>query len=263
MKYLIIGQGRIGQEVAIMLAKSGHVITALARSAKVYPDDVMVDFWQKNALDLTKDEINDFDGIAIIITPDGGADRVKAYQDSYLAVCQHMANLDVDCQKVLFVSSTSVYGENEGQIVDEHTTARPTAPTAKMLLDAENALIRTYGRRAIIVRPSGIYGSSTRMTERAKRSHADGVPSHHYTNRIHEQDLTAVIARILMADDFKHVYLVSDFESVTLADVVSFICQNQGFLPPKIIPSTPTGKRVMPNIDKIWLRFHSYQDGYV
>lgn len=263
MKFLVIGQGNIGRAVTICLAKMGHNMTAVARSIKQYPDDVAVTFWQKNALDLTKSELDDFDGVAIIITPDKNSDRVQAYKDSYLAVCQHMAYLKVDCQKVLFVSSTSVYGENDGQLINENTPARPNNPTALVLLNAENLISTTYGGRAIIVRSSGIYGGSIRMIERAKTAHVDGVPSHHYTNRIHQDDLVAVIVRILLLDEPKNMYLVSDFDGVTLADVMKFICQTRGYLAPKLIPSAPTGKRVVPNIDKSWLAFDSYRCGYM
>lgn len=262
MRFLIIGQGNIGQAVAIQLARAGHDITAVARSAKCYPDDVAVTFWQKNALDLTKNELDDFDGVAIIITPDKNSDRVQAYKDSYLAVCQHMADLKVDCQKVLFVSSTSVYGENDGQLIDENTPARPNNPTALVLLNAENLISTTYGRRAIIVRPSGIYGGSNRMIELAKKAHQDGVPSHHHTNRIHQTDLVAIIAKILVMATPKPLYLVSDFDGATLAQVLGFICQVRGYPMPALMPSAPTGKRIMPNIDKSWLTFENYRSGY-
>lgn len=261
MKHLIIGQGSIGKDVAIGLYHQGHMVTGMARTPKAYPDGVAVMFWQKDALSLTTKDVAEFDTIAIIITPSDDDDRVKAYQDSYLAVCQHIAGLGVG-GRVLFVSSTSVYGQNAGEWVDEHTIAMPSVLTAKVLLDAENTLIDAYGERTIIVRPSGIYGKSDRMITLAKSAHEAGVPSHHYTNRIHHVDLAALMVNILTNPAPKPIYLISDGVSVTSAQLMSHICQTHGFKPPAITPSAPTGKRIIPNIDLTSLTFKSYKEGY-
>lgn len=261
MKYLIIGQGSIGKDVAITLGKQAHTVVGMARTPKVYPDGVAVTFWQKDALDLTAKEVAGFHVIAIIITPNDNSDRVKAYEDSYLKVCQHVAGLGFG-GRVVFVSSTSIYGQNAGEWVDEHTTLMPSAPTAKVLLQAENALKNAYGERAIIVRPSGIYGKSDRMITLAKSAHEAGVPSHHYTNRIHHVDLVALMVNILTNPTPKPIYLISDGVSVTSAQLMSHICQTHGFKPPAITPSAPTGKRIIPNIDLTSLIFKSYKEGY-
>lgn len=261
MKHLIIGQGSIGKDVAIGLSQQGQTVVGMARTPKAYPEGVAVTFWQKDALALSTKDVADFEVIAIIITPNDDNDRVKAYEDSYLKVCQHVASLGFG-GRVLFVSSTSVYGQNAGEWVDEYTTPVPSAPTAKVLLEAENALIHAYGERAIIVRPSGIYGKSDRMITLAKSAHEAGVPSHHYTNRIHHDDLVSIIVRVMQEDDPKPVYLASDAEQATLAQVMAYICEGHGFQEPMILPSAPTGKRIRGNIDESWLKFKSYQDGY-
>lgn len=261
MKCLIIGQGSIGKEVATALSRAGHDVVGLARTPKAYPKEVALKFWQKDALTLSKDELSEFDVIAIIITPDDNPDRPKAYQDSYLAVAQHIARLNAS-GRVLFVSSTSVYGQNNGEWVDEHTTPNPASPTAQILLDAENVLIGAYGKRAIMVRPSGIYGKSERLIRLAKTAHQTGVPSHHYTNRIHHDDLVRIIWGIITMDNPKSLYIASDGEPATSAQVLSYICQMYEYPAPKILPSAPTGKRIKHNVNKDWIGINSYRQGY-
>lgn len=261
MKYLIIGQGSIGKDVAVSLSQHAQQVVGMARTPKLYPTGTKVAFWQKDALDLSAKDVAEFDTIAIIITPSDDNDRVQAYKDSYLKVCQHVAGLGFG-GRVLFVSSTSVYGQNAGEWVDEHTVPVPSALSAKVLLEAENALIHAYGKRAIIVRPSGIYGKSDRMITLAKSAHEAGVPSHHYTNRIHHVDLVALMVNILTNPTPKPIYLISDGVSVTSAQLMSHICQTHGFKPPAITPSAPTGKRIIPNIDLTSLTFKSYKEGY-
>lgn len=262
--YLIIGQGAIGLPVALMLNKQGHQVTTVARSAKTYPQST-INFWQKDALTLTADELHPFSHIAIIITPNSQGERTKAYQDSYLSVCQHLASLAKNIQaiQVLFVSSTSVYGENQGQIIDETTLAAPVVSTAKVLYQAEQVLQQAFQEKCVIVRPSGIYGKErTYMIRLAKTAYLDGVSDNHFTNRIMDSDLVELLCQILQTPSPKPMYLATDFEPVSSADVLKFICQLLNYPPPKLIPSLPTGKKILSNLSKGSLQFESYQSGY-
>lgn len=213
---------------------------------------------------LTQDELSLFSHIAIIITPNREmADRVQAYRESYLAVCEHMSGFDLpNLRRALFISSTSVYGGNSGESVNIDTMACPATDTAKVLLQSEQVLQKAFGKRCVMVRPSGIYhGGSTQMKRMAQTAHMDGVPSAHYTHRIHRDDLIQVICQVLTLPITKPVYLVSDCEPVTSLEVMRFLCQKYDYLPPKIIHATPTGKRIRGNVDD-WLVFKNYQMGY-
>lgn len=266
-RFLIIGQGSIGKPLAQRLTAYGQV-TAVATSAKTY--HAPVTFLQKSAQALTADDIKGVTHIAIIITPkkSGKVAISQAYADSYLAVCQSVANLyqalPLDqLEQVLFVSSTAVYGENAGEWIDEHTPVVPTSPTAKVLRQAETLLQTTFGDKAVIVRPSGIYHlGSTRLIEQAKSAHHTAVPSHHYTNRIMDSDLITILENILMTSSPKPVYLVTDNLPATSMDVLSFIAETLGHPPPISIDGAITGKRIRHNLPDGWLSVPDYRTGY-
>lgn len=263
---LIIGQGTIGKPVAEHLAKQGHHITTVARSPKSY-DDASISFWQKDATTLTASELADFEQIVIIVAPSHSvharSDRTQAYETTYLKTCQHIASLDLpNVQRVLFVSSTSVYGENGGESIDITTPAKPSTDTAHVLLRAEQALQETFAERCIIVRPSGIYGEhSERMIRLAHNAHTDGVPSEHYTNRIHQDDLVFILCQILTLPNPQNLYIASDDDPTTSLAVMAFICQITNHPAPKVIDSPPTGKRIRGNVSH-WLTYRDYQMGY-
>lgn len=270
MATLVIGQGAIGKAVTENLSKQGQIVTAIARSPKSY-DDSQIRFWQMNALDLTANHLLAFDRIAIIITPnttyhDTAHDRLIAYQDSFLAVAKHLASMAdtlIHLRQLVFVSSTSVYGENNGNHVDEHTPITPATPTAHILHQAELTLQNAFGDKCTIVRPSGIYSINTkRMLRLAWLAHQDGVADKAWTNRIMQSDLINILVKILCLDSFKPAYLVSDTCPATSLEVLSFIANRLSYPPPKIIPSTPTGKKIIANIPKDWLVFQNYQQGY-
>lgn len=264
--YLIIGQGDIGKAVSERLARAGHKVIGLARTTKSCNKscDKPVQFWQKDATTLTQDELASFSHIAIIITPDHGiADRIQAYRESYLAVCEYIAGLDLsNVARMVFISSTSVYGKNNGEWVNIDTIACPDAGTAKILLQSEQVLQKAFGKRCVIVRPSGIYHKkSVRMNRLAWSAHIDGVPSAHYTNRIHRDDLIQVICQVLTLRAVEPVYLASDYKPVTSLKVINFLCQKYEYLSPKVIRTMPTGKRIRGNVND-WLVFKDYQMGY-
>lgn len=216
-QYLIIGQGNIGFALTNQLAKRNEPIITVSRTTKNYQHNHVVHL-QMDARKLYQvaDCLNQITHVVIIVSPgfDVG-DRVIAYQNSYVKICQtvtKMADKLPNVRQVLFVSSTSVYGENAGEWINEHSPIRPNSPTARALYDAERIIVHGFGDKAVIVRPSGIYGKNTeRMIRLAKNAHMNGVPCAHYTNRIMDVDLVSVLARIVNCDTPKNEYLATDF----------------------------------------------------
>ncbi|OOR92784.1 hypothetical protein B0181_01220 [Moraxella caviae] len=197
------------------------------------------------------------------------SDRVKAYQDSYLAVCANLASLASEfgaLQRIIFVSSTSVYGQNAGDIIDENTPPVHAAPTAQVLLQAENALVQAFGERAIIVRASGIYGRArTRLLRLATTAHTDGADCAHWTNRIMDTDLVAVLWRILHERTPKPLYLATDFTPASSFEVMAHLCKRLNLpapIPKNADAGVQTGKKIISNLPREWLTFIDYQTGY-
>lgn len=269
--YLMIGQGSIGKPLAIRLAKS-YAVKTVARRLHDYgtlAEDIH--FLQKDAKTLTLDDVKDTTHLAIIITPSNiGRASALDYQKSYLAVCQHIVDLanqshewGQKLKQVLFVSSTSVYGQNQGEWIDETTPALPTTDTAKVLVETETLLWQTFGKRAIIVRAGGIYHkNSIRLIEQARQAHLVGIPRHHYTNRIMDSDLVNCLYQILVSDCPKSLYLATDNTPVTSFEVLEHIAKSMNY--PSVTPifAPPSGKRIIANINTNWLSYPDYQIGY-
>lgn len=271
-RYLIIGQGAIGLPVAVELARRGLDVTGLARTAKVYPKmDNAPKFIQKNANELHANDLMNFSHILIIVTPDKNADRVMAYRDSYLKICQHIANiykenpsLFVELARVYFLSSTSVYGQDNGEVVDEYTQTMPLVDTAKVLEQAEKTLQAVFLDKATMIRASGIYGvDRTRLIDMAYKQKPKTTMQ--YTNRIMDTDLVNVVANLMSDDGYdKGVYLATDLKPVLMGEVLDFIGQQLGLNDIQDTRISPvTGKRVVSNINPDWLMFKDYQQGYM
>ncbi|MBA6244722.1 MULTISPECIES: SDR family oxidoreductase [Psychrobacter] len=265
---LIIGQGDIGLPVTNKLGQDGYCVTGLARSEREYYDLVdSADFLQANALTLTAEQLQAFTHIAIIVTPDEYS--TSGYHDSYLAISQHLATLAdklTSLVRVVFISSTGIYGQDSGEWIDEDTVPiTPEREASKVILQAEQALQQGFGDKAIIIRPSGIYGRERLMRLRkAREPNKDPVPAEHWSNRIMDRDLVNIIAKVLTIETPKPVYLATDYRPVTTFELGVWLSEQVGETPPTIdnTKTSVTGKRLHSNIPLAWLDYADWQTGY-
>lgn len=267
-KFLIIGQGDIGLPVTNKLAQDNISVTGLARGARhQYALDEKATFMQADALTLNAEQLQDFTHIAIIVTPDEYS--ASGYHNSYLAISQHLAQLSnklTKLERVVFISSTGVYGQDNGEWIDENTVpVTPERDASKVILQAEQALQQGFGARAIIIRPSGIYGSDRLMRLRkAKEPQKEPIAAEHWSNRIMDRDLVNIIANVLTCETPRPVYLATDYMPVTTFELTTWLSKQVGETPPAVdqTKTAVTGKRLHSNIPLAWLDYPDWEVGY-
>lgn len=273
---LIIGQGDIGLAVTNTLAQDKLSVTGLARSARSqYALEDSAHFMQADALTLSAEQLQAFTHIAVIVTPDDYSP--EGYHKSYLAICQHLATLAdtlSQLERIVFISSTGVYGQDNGEWIDEYTTPiTPTRAASKVILQAEQALQNGFGDKAIIIRPSGIYGRARLMRLRKSREEDKApIAAAHWSNRIMDSDLVTIIVKVLTLDAhdvheakcLKAIYIASDYLPVTTFDLDSWLSAQLGGEAPVIDnqKTAVTGKRLHSNIPLAWLTYPDWQAGY-
>jgi len=265
---LIIGQGDIGLPVTNKLAEDGLSVTGLARSKREHYDlDNNAKFMQADALTLSAEQLQDFTHIAIIVTPDEYS--TSGYHDSYLAISQHLTKLAdklTNLVRVVFISSTGIYGQDSGEWIDEDTVpVIPEREASKVILQAEQALQQGFGNKAIIIRPSGIYGRERLMRLRkAREPQKEPVAAAHWSNRIMDRDLVNIIANVLITDAPKTLYIATDYAPVTTFELGVWLSEQIGETPPAIDDkkTAVTGKRLHSNIPLAWLNYPDWQVGY-
>ena len=138
-KILIVGCGAIGSELAGVLSAQGHDVTGLKRqpplSAPGSISYVAADISSSAGLAGLD---SDFTLAFFIVSPDGRNEQ------SYRAVYETgLDNLLSKLPKTqwLMVSSTSVYGQFQGEWVDEDSAAEPANITSQLIRQAEQKLI--------------------------------------------------------------------------------------------------------------------------
>jgi nucleoside-diphosphate-sugar epimerase len=142
-----------------------------------------------------------------------------------------------DPRRVVYISTTGVYGDCNGEWVDESRPVNPNADRAKRRWDAEEAL-RAWWESSegelIILRVSGIYGPNrlplARLHEGLPLIREEEAP---FTNRIHIDDLVCIAAMERGRDG--EVYNVADGTPSTMTDYFNRIADLAGLARPPVI----------------------------
>ncbi|WP_227431077.1 NAD-dependent epimerase/dehydratase family protein [Psychrobacter sp. I-STPA6b] len=279
--FLVIGQGDIGLAVTNKLASLGKQVTGMARGeSQDYQRHHRASFIQADAKQLCASQIASFSHIAIVVTPDEYNET--AYKNTYLGIAEHIAGLADELpnlQYLIFISSTGVYGQDNGEWIDE--TVSPQIPSrggSQYILQAEQVLQKHFKERAVIIRPSGIYGKERLMRVRkAQQKDKPIMPQWEWTNRILDTDLVQIITEVLLlaSDDtkvcqLKPVYIATDYVPVTSYELSCWLCQQLATQPPE--PEAQeneshahpvmSGKRLHSNIPLPWLQYPDWHVGY-
>ena len=141
--------------------------------------------------------------------------------------------------RVVYVSTSGVYGDCGGARVDESRPLAPRLPRARRRVDAERRLTHWCLERAIalvVLRVPGIYAAGRLPLERLRA----GTPvlraqDDVYTNHIHADDLAAIVCRALQADAPAGVYNASDDTELKMGDWFDLVADRHGLpRPPRI-----------------------------
>ena len=246
MRVLIAGCGDVGSVLATALRQDGHVVYGLKRDVSTLPEGVLpVVADLLDPATLTNLPAN-IDWLIFMPTP---ARRDKAaYEAIFIQGWRNLwAGLKQTPVRTLVVSSTAVFGESKGGIVDEETKPDPAGFNGKVLLKMEQFANRCT-ENIVVVRISGIYGPGRERLIRLAASAGLEVQQFppYFTNRIHRDDAAAVLKHLLEIDKPETLYLATDDSPAPKYEVVEWLASMQGCAPPKgmTVENADRGKRV-------------------
>jgi len=236
-RVLIVGAGDIGGGLANRLAAE-HDVWALRRSGTDEPCPAGIQWLQADVTDpeTLLEMPEDLDLVVYSIA--SPVFSRESYHDFYVNGLKNVIQAlpQQNLSRFLFVSSTSVYHQMDGEWVDETSVTEPAAFAGKEHLLAEQALLDSRFP-ATVVRFTGIYGPGrNRLIEQARHgSHCDPEPPL-WTNRIHREDCIGVLAflceKALAGVELEDIYLATDDEPAPMFDVLEWIKDRIGDVDP-------------------------------
>ena len=132
-------------------------------------------------------------------------------------------------QRFIYISTSGVYGDCDGEIVLETRRARPTSDRAKRRLDAEQQ-IRAWGAetgvQVSILRVPGIYCADRLPIARLQSGLPALSPEHDpYTNHIHADDLASTLLAALIRGRAGRAYNASDDCWIKMGDYFDIVAE--------------------------------------
>lgn len=151
---------------------------------------------------------------------------------------------------VVYVSTSGVYGDCGGSVIDETRPVNPVNPRARRRVDAELTLrawaTRARGRLAIL-RVPGIYASDRLPLERlAKGTPALIASEDVYTNHIHADDLAQIIATTLFRLQPNRAYHTVDDSDMKMAAYFDAVADAFSMQHPPRLPRSELREQVSP-----------------
>ena len=240
MHILFIGYGKTSQRVAKHLFKQGHQISSISRSPKT--DAYACHYIQEiHQLDLTT--FTPIDMVYVIVAPSQSG--IEAYQQTYIESIEPIAQAlkSHPVQRIVVVSSTRVYGEHAGEYIDDESPIHPLDAQGHILRNMEQLWYTHYPHQTIIVRPTGIYGTSiARLKKLAEQS--ETYPTIHWSNRIHIEDLAKFLAILADLKEPQSSYIITNNRPLAMHEILLWFQQQLSLPQLKLLSEQQTGKRI-------------------
>ncbi|MCA9237539.1 MAG: SDR family oxidoreductase [Planctomycetales bacterium] len=226
---LIVGCGYLGGRVAERWLAAGHEVHALTRS----PDRAIelegggVRAIVGDVADpVTLKPLGEFDSVLFAVGYDRRNSAAPIEQVYAGGVHNLLAALPAKTRRFIYISSTGVYGDAGGDVVDEQTPPSPLRAGGKASLAAEHTLAaHPLGRRAVVMRSAGIYGPNRiPYLQQLRAGEPIAAPSDGWLNLIHGDDAASAVLAAeswldqTAAETGPHTFCVSDGRPVIRGD---------------------------------------------
>jgi nucleoside-diphosphate-sugar epimerase len=151
-------------------------------------------------------------------------------------------------ERIVYVSTSGVYGDCGGARVDEDRAVNPQSDRARRRVDAERVLVDWGMRNDVcvsVLRVPGIYAADRLPIERLEQGTpalraADDV----FTNHIHADDLAVACATALTRGEGGRIYNVSDDSELKMGDYFDLVADRAGLPRPARIARTDAAGRI-------------------
>ncbi len=281
-RLVIFGCGYIGAATALEAAARGLQVTALTRNAAkalLLREEGIETVVADLASEVWHDQVAGGADFALNCVSSGGG-GLDGYRHSYV---EGMKSIIAWAQKrgaagtLIYTSSTSVYPQGGGVIVDESAPTSGGTERGELLLEAETRLRESVGAcgRWFVLRLAGIYGPGRHaLLDQVRAGEVAGLGEHHL-NVIHRADIVSAISACIAAPAAlrNEIFNLVDDGPARKQEVVAWLAGRLGRPVPRFT-GEPAGSRRVVTPDRIianakckavlgWRpRFPTFREGY-
>ncbi|MFM8985675.1 MAG: SDR family oxidoreductase [Planctomycetia bacterium] len=218
---LVVGCGYLGERVARRWLAAGDRVVAVtrrpARAAELAALGIEPLVADVTAADFPAVALPEVATVFWAVGFDRAADTT--HHDVHVRGLGRLLDALPGGPRVILSSSTGVWGEADGRVVDESTPAHPTREAGRVLLEAES-LLRTHPRGpGVALRFAGLYGPGRLPRIADLRAGAPiAADPDSWLNLIHVDDAAEIVCLVAAAAGPRPLYVVSDGRPVRRRD---------------------------------------------
>lgn len=272
---LIAGCGDVGSQTGINLIAEGHRVYGLRRNINQLPagiQGIAADLSQPDQLERAFNPLRHNIDVVIYAVAAGGRSE-QQYRDAYVSglqnLLQALQHRQIKPRLLLFVSSTSVYGQQQDEWIDEQSVTEPAGFSGQIMLEAEQTALNA-GLNAAVVRFSGIYGPGrNHMLNQVRNGIGFAPEPPRFSNRIHRDDCAGVLQHLITLSrsiTLAPIYLASDCQPSLLHEVTDWLAAQTGSRITEHSARRSAGSKRCSNqllIDSGYkFRYPGFRDGY-
>lgn len=243
-KALIIGYGFTGQSIDRALNEAGFETIGVRRdwsdkeSQNLNSEPLEANITKPETLKNLPENCD----IVVNCVSAGARGDTQRYQEVYREGSKNLLEWleNQSNELVIWTGSSSVYGDREGDWVDEESDLQPESDAAEILVETENLYRQAAGDNdvpTLIFRVSGIYGPGRARTLRKFQKGNVNLSldeAHYYMNMIHRTDIGRAVAKVAENPIAGETYNIVDNKPVTKRKFYVWLSQKLDHPLPKI-----------------------------
>jgi nucleoside-diphosphate-sugar epimerase len=224
---LVIGTGFVGRPLARKLHARGYNVVAVTKTAESAASVTTTEPFRVVAADISQSgslKADFLDGL-VFFCASSGRGGVREYRAVFLEGTRNLLK-QFPKSRLLFCSSTSVYGQTDGSTVDEGSATEPDRETGRILLAAERSVLQAGGT---VARLAGLYGPDRcvplrKLLEGSALLEGEG---ERWLNNLHQEDAANALLH-LAGQSAPGIFNVVDNEPVHQRDWFAWVCAQVG-----------------------------------
>jgi nucleoside-diphosphate-sugar epimerase len=248
MQISVVGCGWLGLPLAIDLQEGDHNIVATCRSQQKAGELAQLGF------DVECFELGEELGhnrlarlftskVLVLNVPVGRkSPTTEHYVQHMKALLKHASNSQI--QNLIFISTTSVYGDNSGTVTEQRA-ASPQTQSGQINLAVEALVRERFAGSSTIIRAAGLVGKDRHpanyLAGKVGLLNPDNV-----VNLVHQDDVVCAITAVIERDIWGQTLHLSALEHPTRAQYYTWAAEKLGLNAPKFVDGTgvPVGKKI-------------------
>lgn len=258
-KVCIVGLGWLGLPLALSLLSKNYVLSgtvstqqkreALSKTFKQKIDIHTFQLYQQ--AEANKGLSNEsLQNATLVLNIPPGRQQFKAqpYIDAMLQLAQNaFAN---GLKQLIFISTTSVFNGHSG-VISNNSERLPTTESGKAHKSIEDALLRDYGSKVCILRPSGLIGENIGLDGKATgyrhpvyslSKKVDIENGCDPVNLVHQADVIAVIEQVIKHNVGNSAYNIAALEHPSRRDYYTWCAEQLKIQKPQFLDKETQAK---------------------